>query len=138
MKTTVQSILKFLRRQDPIDWETDATRDGCTLRRGFRNSERYVVDFAPDFGPDGWEQFDTDQDAAYFGLWVNRRQRLTLCYCEGDWTLVECPDDTRYFAEVRRMIEYYAEGQIATVVDSDRQATVYCQDRNAFLESDVE
>ena len=30
----------------------------------------------------GFEQFDTEQDASYFGVWVNREERATVTYAE--------------------------------------------------------
>lgn len=117
---------------DPITWDTPAGKDGCSLIRGQLSRDRYCVDFADDFNREGWKQFDTDQDAAYFGVWVNPVKLLTLTYCEGDWTLVECPDVERYNREIQRMIDHYREGEIATVIDRWRM-TVYRQDRSSFL-----
>ena len=130
---TTRDIVAMLRDVEPDNGTTPAERDGCTLRRVFCPAERYVVDFAEDFTSEGWLQFDTDQDAAYFGVWLNPRQRVTLTYCEGDWTLVECPDVERYVAEVKRAIAFYDEGSIGTTIDADGTVTTWRQDRAAFL-----
>ena len=119
----------------PVEWQTPATEDDCTVRRSFMSSERYLIDFADDFKSEGWEQFDTDQDASYFGVWVNRRQFLTLNYAEGDWTLVECHDQARYDREIKRMCEFYGEGFIAKAIESDGSITEYRQDRADFLKA---
>src|SRR5438132_508470 len=84
------------------------TNDGGDkqIRRAFLPSERYGVDFAEDFKAEGWEQFDTDQDAHYFGVWVNRGRLQTLTYAEGDWTLVTCSDREHYNAEISDAIKF--------------------------------
>lgn len=90
-------------------------------------------DCAEDYADSGFRQFDTHQDAPYFGVWVNPRTRQTLTYCEGDWSLAECPDDAAYNAEIRAMSEFYEPGFIAVAVGNDGQATRYEQDRSTFL-----
>jgi hypothetical protein len=99
----------------------------------FFPSERYAVDFADDFTSEGWEQFDTDQDAHYFGVWVNKTKFLTLTYAEGDWTLVECPDAAHYNAEIEDAITFYGEGFIAKAYDMDGTKTIFRQEREKFL-----
>ena len=71
---------------------------GNTVIRGFRSTERYRGDFDDDFRTEGWLQFDTDQDAWYFGVWVNPKTFRTFTYAEGDMTLVVCPDAEHYNA----------------------------------------
>ena len=75
---------------------------------------------------------DTDQDAHYFGAWVNKQKRLTLTYCEGDWTLVVCPDADHYNAEVSDMIRFYGEGYEFKTIGPEG-ITEYRQDRARFL-----
>ncbi len=97
--------------------------------------ERYEVDFAPDFSSEGWEQYDTDQDAHYFGVWVNRSRMLTLTYAEGDTSMVVCPDWAHFEAEVRNMGKFYGEGFEFVAVDLEaKEATEYRQDRTRFTE----
>ena len=130
----INALLKGVRKlAQPIDWETDATRDGCQVSRFNDPAERYLVDFAEGFTEEGWQQFDTDQDASYFGQWVNPRLRLTLAYCEGDWTLVECPSDETYNREIERLCEFFGEGRICLAIGDDG-ATEYRQDRSQFRE----
>lgn len=107
---------------------------GNAIYRSFENSERYVVDFATDFTAEGWEQFDTDQDAAYYGFWVNPITRQTLCYCEGDWILVECPTVESYNAEIRAACQFHGAGFILKALDTKTgTVTVVVQDRSKFL-----
>jgi hypothetical protein len=119
-------------RQLFTDPGTENERGNMVLR-AFLPSERYRIDFADDFTTEGWEQFDTDQDAPYFGVWVNRHTLETLTYAEGDWTLCKCPDREHYNAEVSSCIQFYGEGYIAKSLDSTGQWTVYVQERSKFL-----
>jgi hypothetical protein len=105
---------------------------GSAIYRTFHPSERYMIDFADDFTAEGWEQFDTDQDAHYFGVWVNPKTRQVLTYAEGDWSLTESPDHQLYNAEIQRMIEFYGEGFICKAYGADG-AIEYRQDRSRFL-----
>lgn len=134
MPTTVAKFVEaFKRVGKEIDWETDDTKDGNTILRTFYSSERYLIDFADDFKSEGWMQFDTDQDASYFGVWVNPTKLMTLSYAEGDWTLVICPDSDRYNRSVQRMCEFYGEGFEAIAYDSEWNRTIYRQDRSMFF-----
>ena len=60
---------------------------------------------------DGWKQYDTGEDASYFGVWVNEDKRLTLTYAEGDVTLVIAPTQTSFDAEIAHMNKFY-QGEI--------------------------
>lgn len=129
MTAKVSNLVAMLKRQ-----EAEANERGNLVHRFFGPAERYLVDFAPDFTAGGWLQFDTDQDAHYFGVWVNPRLLLTLTYCEGDWILAQCPDTRHYNAEISDAIEFYDEGRICTVIDMDAKTTTrYSQDRSEFL-----
>ncbi len=124
---------RFKAVAEPVSWETAASKEGCKLYARNWPSERYEIDFADGFTSEGWEQFDTDQDAWYFGVWVNPKQLVTLTYAEGDWTLVECPDVTVYNRQIARMVEFHGEGRVALVIDADGSATSYHQDRSLFI-----
>lgn len=112
---------------------TASGKAGCEVRTIIHEIDRYVVDFATDFRSEGWQQFDTDQDASYFGVWLNPRTFQVLQYAEGDWQLIDCHDRDRYRGEVQRLIDFHAPGEIATVIDADGTVTVIRQDRSAFL-----
>lgn len=145
MSVTVAKVVEMLktgkRRASP-------NAHGNAVYDVFLPDERYMIDFAPDFTSEGWQQFDTSQDAHYFGVWVNRSKRLTLTYAEGDWTLVECPTVESYKAEILGMCECYGEGMICRTIDAEAShikpwsgpeprvtVTTYVQDRaKMFLE----
>ena len=104
------------------------------IRRGggslHLDCDRYVIDFAEDFA--GWEQFDTSQDAHYFGVWMHYERRLILTYCEGDWTLEESETVEEHREKVQRCIDCYDAGRVACVIGADG-ATDVTQDRAVFL-----
>lgn len=78
----------------------------------------------------GWFQFDTWQDASYFGFWVNPELKQTLTYCEGDLSLVECPTAESYKAELRIAEEFYGDPPpFAISVDDDGRVTHYFDER---------
>jgi hypothetical protein len=83
-------------------------------RIGFRGRERYVYDAR--LLPDGWAQYDTKQDASYFGVWVQTEARKLFTYCEGDRTLVECPSNEAFANELRAMEAFYGSAPPAFVV----------------------
>lgn len=94
--------------------------------------DRYLIDFADQFTREGWMQFDTDQDASYFGVWVNPQRLSTLTFCEGDWALVESDNVELYNAEIAHMCQFYREGFIAKAIASDGAMEIYQQDRSDF------
>ncbi len=80
---------------------------GNTIERTWRSTERYEFDFELCIAQLGWEQYDTVQDAWYFGIWVNKEKREILTYAEGDITRVICPTEESYHAELASMAEFY-------------------------------
>lgn len=70
-------------------------------------SDRYKWDFDRKWRAAGWKQYDTDQDASYFGVWVNVGTRQTFTFAEGDTSLVTCPTLESFRAELAHMAEFY-------------------------------
>lgn len=85
----------------------EVNKRGNTVIRRFHSTERYLFDFRLCTPKKGWKQYDTNQDAWYFGVWVNRDKRVILTYAEGDITVVKCPAEDNYHAELRHMDEFY-------------------------------
>lgn len=113
--------------------EPSTTARGNRIYRFFDGGgDRYLIDYADQFTREGWLQFDTDQDASYFGTWVNPQRLVTLTFCEGDWSLVECDTIEGYNAEIANMCQLYGDGFIAKTIDADGGVTVHQQDRSAF------
>jgi len=116
------------------DYVTDEVRPnerGNRVRDGFAfNTERYEFDFGACSG-EGWIQYDTKQDAHYFGVWVNVEERLVFTFAEGDTSLVTCPTVESFRAELASMQAFYGDPPpMAVGFDLDGTRTEY-YDENA-------
>jgi len=78
----------------------------CSLTRTFAGTGRQPYDDLLNTD-DGWELFETDQDASYFGVWINRQQLIVVTYCEGDLHIVRAPDAAAFDAEIAEMESFY-------------------------------
>ena len=108
-------------------------RGNEVVRSFIINGERYRWDFDKKFTAQGWEQYDTSQDAWYFGVWINKKLLQIQSYAEGDLTLVKCPDIEHFNAEIELMNKVYEEGFVAKTIDDQGQMTIYRQARAEFL-----
>lgn len=102
-------VLAYRFAYDPYPPERNDRGNRITRKRGedFGADSRYKFDCDVCPSADGWQQYDTDRDASYFGIWVNVAKRQTLTYCEGDVTIVDCDDDDRLRAELADMERFY-------------------------------
>ena len=97
----------------PSTWVNDR---GNTVTTGFVGScDRYVFDTQLCTKEAGFEQFDTDQDAHYFGVWVSRDNRATVTYAEGDLTLVACASEEGFKAEIADAEKFYGKAPPAFI-----------------------
>lgn len=96
----------------------------------FENRERYHYDFGECSG-NGWMQYDTDQDAWYYGVWVNADLMMTLTFAEGDEYRVKCNDIEGYRKEIEHLNVFHGPPPPAyTVIDFDNKTvTKYYEDR---------
>jgi len=100
------------------------TRKFCQFR------DRYHYDFEQCTKAKGWKQYDTRQDASYFGVWVHVAERKVLTFCEGDETLVECPTLETFKAELDDAAEFYGDPPpMAIGIDMDGAVTHYFDER---------
>jgi len=91
-------------------------------RRFFLDRTRYYYDFGECSSANGWQQYDTAQDAWYFGVWVHVEERKVLTWAEGDETLVECPSLESFRAQLDSMAEFYGDPPPAfTVIDFETE-----------------
>ena len=109
----------------------ETNKRGNLIERGFHcMRNRYYYDFGDLKPSNGWKQYDTSQDASYFGIWVNINKRQTFTFCEGDTTLVICPDDKSLQAELDDMARCYGDPPPAFVgIDNTGQVTHYFDER---------
>ena len=108
----------------------DTNERGNFVHRSHLDGDRYQfdMDFCTEAG--GWKQFDTDQDAWYFGVWVHLEKRLTCTYAEGDVIVVSCPTKESLKAELENAEEFYgAAPPFAKAFDADGTETHYFDKR---------
>ena len=86
--------------------KTRTSTAGNKLEQVFLPSERYAFDFK-DYSHKGWMQYDTDQDAPYYGVWYNPRALQTLSYAEGDIYLVTCDNWDQFTAEMAGLDSFH-------------------------------
>ena len=80
-----------------------------TTREHISNGDRYKFDFDLCHFKKGWAQLDTNEDAWYYGNWINPIQRKICSYAEGDVTVTECETDEEFVAQVREAIDWYTK-----------------------------
>ncbi len=79
-----------------------------TVSQVFRcNLDRYHYDINRCPPNEGWEQYDTDQDAIYFGIWINRNRREIMTFAEGDESIVTCHTAESFEDEINAMDIFY-------------------------------
>jgi hypothetical protein len=76
-------------------------------------ADRYAMDWAHCAGD--WYQFDTTEDASYYGQWCNPVLRLAISFIEGDIYVIECPTADSYRAEIEAMEEFEARNNEQTL-----------------------
>lgn len=115
-KATAASVLAVLRKQ-----VGEVHSGGEQRRRAHIDEERYCIDFG--LLSDGWEQFDTEQDAPYFGVWTHGGLLEVLTCCEGDWTLSRYATREDYDKALRELRDHYGPAPAeCVVITADGQA----------------
>jgi len=92
----------------------------------FCDADRYKYDFHLCKHNDGWIQYDTSQDAWYFGVWVNVNRRLIVTYAEGDVSICYCHDEGSLKKELKAMAKFYGNPPPAAIgIDRKGRVTRY-------------
>lgn len=109
---------------------------GNEVIRSFEgNTNRYKFDCGLCSYKKGWIQFDTDQDAYYFGVWIHKGKKQIVTYAEGDLIIVEAPTSESFNEEIAHMCKYYGGASSIRTIDADGIYTRYYQDRKeCFIE----
>lgn len=99
------------------EYPPETNERGCIVERDLiQHGSRYPLDFGLNKGGrSGWQQYDTNQDAHYFGIWVNLRTLQVITYCEGDLTLTSAHCYNAMWEELQSMAAFYLVGIVATV-----------------------
>jgi hypothetical protein len=95
----------------------ETNEHGSRIDRGFHSADRYYYD-ARLTSADGWEQYDTDQDAWYFGVWVNTTKLETFTYAEGDTRHLIAPSVEAFRAELADLYEFYPQAPAFRSIDT--------------------
>ncbi len=83
---------------------SETNHNGCKIERSFHvYRERYYYDQALN----DWKQYDTPQDASYFGVWTEKHSLQILTFAEGDETRVTAPNQESFDAELADMDKFY-------------------------------
>ncbi len=107
---------------------------GNIVERSFDSmTDRYHFDFKECTLKNGWLQYDTDQDACYFGIWIHPGKMEIVTYAEGDITIVKCKDKESFKAEINEMNDFYGEAPASIkTIDMKGNVTEYI-DNEAHL-----
>lgn len=76
-------------------------KEAAVERWFISDGTRYQMDFGG--SANGWYQFDTHQDAWYYGTWVHPEDLLILSYCEGDITLERYTNLQEYIKAIKKL-----------------------------------
>jgi len=71
----------------------------------------------------GWEQYDTDQDAWYFGVWINTAERKVFTYAEGD-RILEIADSQDAFIELLQSMDTFYGKAPPVAIGIDDSGTI--------------
>ncbi|RKJ86182.1 hypothetical protein D6R50_17935 [Aeromonas veronii] len=95
----------------------ELTATGCRIDRGSHQADRYYYDRT--LLAQGWQQYDTDQDAWYFGIWINTQKLETFTYAEGDTHHVIAPNVEAFRAELARLYQYHPQAPAFISIDPE-------------------
>jgi hypothetical protein len=80
--------------------------------------DRYSFDFGCCSAEHGWAQVDSDQDAAYYGVWAQPTELKMFSFAEGDLCLKEAETREEFVAEMRAFAAFEIEqGRQAPRID---------------------
>lgn len=93
-------------------------------------ADRYIFDMRLCRGGAGWVQYDTSQDAWYFGVWVHLESRQVVNYAEGDLYVDTYETVEEFRTKLKEMAEFYGDPPPAfTAIGLDGSVTRYYDER---------
>ncbi|MGL5525087.1 MAG: hypothetical protein ACRDCY_15025 [Aeromonas veronii] len=93
----------------------ELTATGCRIDRGSHQADRYYYDRT--LLAQGWQQYDTEEDAWYYGIWINTRTLETFTYAEGDTSHVMAPNVEVFRSELARLYQYHPQAPAFISID---------------------
>ncbi|BBQ29450.1 MULTISPECIES: hypothetical protein [Aeromonas] len=85
----------------------ELTVTGCRIDRGSHQADRYYYDRT--LLAQGWQQYDTEEDAWYFGIWIHTEKLETFTYAEGDTNHVIAPNVEAFRTELARLYQFHPQ-----------------------------
>lgn len=95
----------------------ELTVTGCRLDRGSHQADRYFYD--EQLLVQGWQQYDSEEDAWYFGIWINLEKMETFTYAEGDTSHVMAPNIKAFRAELTRLYTFHPQAPAFISIDPE-------------------
>jgi len=90
---------------------------GCRIDRGSHQADRYYYDRT--LLAQGWQQYDTEEDGWYFGIWINTEKLETFTYAEGDTNHVIAPNVEAFRAELARLYQCHPQAPAFISIDPE-------------------
>ncbi|MGL6370225.1 hypothetical protein ACSZNB_11485 [Aeromonas hydrophila] len=95
----------------------ELTVTGCRINRGSHQTDRYYYDRT--LLAQGWQQYNTEEDAWYFGVWINTEKHETFTYAEGDTNHVIAPNVGAFRSELARLYQYHPQAPAFISIDPE-------------------
>ncbi|MCD6617292.1 hypothetical protein [Aeromonas veronii] len=95
----------------------ELTVTGCRIDRRSHQADRYYYDRT--LLAQGWQQYDTEEDAWYFGIWIHTEKLETFTYAEGDTSHVIAPHVEAFHAELARLYQYHPQAPAFISIDPE-------------------
>lgn len=99
----------------------EVNQRGNRVDRAFRQTGSHEL--ARTLSTKGFQQYPTDQDAAWFGVWINLSDQKVFTFAEGDCITVTCATQTSFIAELEYLKSCYGPPH-AFMWTLDRDGTV--------------
>lgn len=77
----------------------------------------------------GFKQYDTDQDAWYFGTWVHPQAGVIVTYAEGDEYVTLCADDSEMQIELTELAKFHGPAPAAWILYDEGGVTYFYDER---------
>jgi hypothetical protein len=87
---------------------TSNARGNSTQHTFYADRDRYDYDFKRCRLHEGWQQFNTHQDASSFGVWINPQLRQIVTFAKGNEITIYCATDASYEDELAEMRSHYS------------------------------
>lgn len=113
----IQWIEKFKKLSDT---RTHTDEKGISIYENRMGDNRYAYDQILCNPKHGWIQFDTSEDAAWFGIWTHAVEHFVVVYAEKDVSIIHIPEKQDWIDRLKKMRQEYGPApHAATVINPD-------------------